>query len=83
MHLSSQRDNYFVLILYSSAVLAEEFFFSTTSGPQSTALAVSAKNSPPDCFIHASTVLKEIITLFLSYTPLQKTAEEFFLLQII
>ena len=29
--------------------------------PRSTAAAVGAKNSPPDCFINAPTVLKEII----------------------
>ena len=31
-------------------------------GPQSIALAVEAKNSPPDYFFNASTVLKEIVS---------------------
>ncbi|MBR3737854.1 MAG: hypothetical protein IKN26_03855, partial [Eubacterium sp.] len=39
-----------------------------TAGPQSIALAVETKNSPPDCFLNASTVLKEIICLY--STPL-------------
>ena len=33
------------------------------AGPHSIAVAVEAKNSPPDCFLHAPTVLKEIISL--------------------
>jgi hypothetical protein len=39
------------------------FFITYTAGPHSIAVAVEAKNSPPDCFPHAPTVLKEIINL--------------------
>ena len=34
---------------------------SATSGPHSIAVAVTAKNIPPECFLDAATVLKEII----------------------
>ena len=34
---------------------------SATSGPHGTAVAVTAKNIPPECFLNAATVLKEII----------------------
>ena len=36
-------------------------FLSATSGPHSIAVAVTAKNIPPECFLDAATVLKEII----------------------
>ena len=38
---------------------------SATSGPHGTAVAVTAKNIPPECFLNAATVLKEIISLSL------------------
>ncbi|MBR3816485.1 MAG: hypothetical protein IKJ27_07145, partial [Clostridia bacterium] len=40
------------------------------------------KTLPRSVFLTLRQILKEIITLFLSYTPLQKTAEEFFALLI-
>ena len=47
-----------------------------TVGPRSIATAVETKNSPPDCFINVSTVLKEII--FIHTAPLQKRGCLFF-----
>ena len=50
--------------LFNSVSVSETLFFITcTAGPHSIAVAVEAKNSPPDCFPHAPTVLKEIISL--------------------
>ncbi len=43
----------------------------STAGPRSIAPAVEAKNSPPDCFLNAPTVLKEIIIFCLFSTLAQ------------
>ena len=50
--------------LFNSVSVSETLFFIIhTAGPHSIAVAVEAKNSPQDCFLHAPTVLKEIISL--------------------
>ncbi len=48
------------------------YYAVSTVDPRSIATAVETKNSPPDCFINVSTVLKEII--FIHTAPLQKGA---------
>ena len=59
MHRSSQRDkSYF--IEYSALTQVGAVFLCKLRCPHGIAVAVSAKNSPLDCFINASTVLKEI-----------------------
>ena len=60
MHRSSARDNCFSKRFHTGGVF---LFINTpaTAGPQSIALAVETKNSPPDCFLNASTVQQEII----------------------
>ena len=55
-----QRDNQ--IIAYQVPLLSRRYFsFIRTECPRGTAAAVSAKNSPPDCFLNAATILKEII----------------------
>ncbi len=79
MLLSSQRDNYFVLMLYSSAEnCGGVFSFTPLRVLRAPLLRSQLKTLPRSVFLTLRQVLKEIITLFLSYTPLQKTAEEFF-----
>ncbi len=46
--------------MYEKRRCSQRCFF--TEGPRGTATAVKAKNSPPDCFLNALTVLKEIIS---------------------
>ena len=55
MHLSSQRDNQFIAYCTLSFIRECVFSFRGTSGPHSIAVAVAAKNSPPDCFLNAAT----------------------------
>ena len=66
MLLSSQRDNYFIAYYTLPSFRRCVLFLSATSGPHSVAVAVTAKNIPPECFPDAATVLKEIITAFLA-----------------
>ena len=46
---------------YQTPLQKQGSFFVLTSGPHSIAVAVTAKNIPPECFLDAATVLKEII----------------------
>ena len=59
MHRSSQRDNHIKELSAAFATVDAVFFYGLRC-PHGIAVAVSSKNSPPDCFINASTVLKEI-----------------------
>ena len=59
MHRSSPRDNN--LLSINLVRLGGVFLFPHgAAGPRGTAAAVAAKNSPPDCFLNAATVLEEI-----------------------
>jgi hypothetical protein len=51
--------------------------------PHSAAIAVKAKNSPPDCFLYAFTVLKEIIFVILAFYSLCKFARAVLFYQIL
>jgi hypothetical protein len=55
---------------------------SATSGPHSIAVAVTAKNIPPECFLNAATVLKEIIYPEWDLSRLLCYAGEFILFQV-
>ena len=69
-HHSSQRDNLVILAFYSLCSLQRLFSFAPQWYPHSLAVAVKAKNSPPDCFLYAFTVLKEIIFIILAFYSL-------------
>ena len=58
-------------------------FFISLWCPHSTAIAVKAKNSPPDCFLYAFTVLKEIIFVILAFYSLCKFARAVLFYQIL
>ena len=73
-HHSSQRDNLVILAFYSLCSLQRLFSFAPQWYPHSLAVAVKAKNSPPDCFLYAFTVLKEIIFVILAFYSLCKFA---------
>ena len=61
MLLSSQRDNQFIAYYTLPSFRRCVLFLSATSGPHSIAVAVTAKNIPPECFLDAATVQQEII----------------------
>ncbi|WP_455259890.1 hypothetical protein [Ruminococcus sp.] len=63
-----------ILAFYSLCSLQRLFSFSPQWYPHSLAVAVKAKNSPPDCFLYAFTVLKEIIFVILAFYSLCKFA---------
>ena len=69
-HHSSQRDNLCLYAFFSLCSLQGLFSFATQWYPHSLAVAVKAKNSPPDCFLYAFTVLKEIIFVILAFYSL-------------
>ena len=51
-HHSSQRDNLCLYAFFSLCSLQGLFSFATQWYPHSLAVAVKAKNSPPDCFLY-------------------------------
>ena len=55
MHLSSQRDNYFVFIRTLPRNRKCVFSLLRTSGPRRVAPAVTAENAPPEHFLNAAT----------------------------
>ena len=59
-----------ILAFYSLCSLQRLFSFAPQWYPHSLAVAVKAKNSPPDCFLYAFTVLKEIIFIILAFYSL-------------
>jgi len=59
-----------ILAFYSLCNLQGLFSFAPQWYPHSLAVAVKAKNSPPDCFLYAFTVLKEIIFVILAFYSL-------------
>ena len=61
MLLSSARDNQFIAYYTLPSFRRCVLFLSATSGPHSIAVAVAAKNIPPECFLYAATVQQEII----------------------
>ncbi|WP_370752897.1 hypothetical protein [Ruminococcus sp.] len=63
-----------ILAFYSLCNLQRLFSFASQWYPHSLAVAVKAKNSPPDCFLYAFTVLKEIIFVILAFYSLCKFA---------
>ena len=63
-----------ILAFYSLCNLQRLFSFAPQWYPHSLAVAVKAKNSPPDCFLYAFTVLKEIIFVILAFFSLCKFA---------
>ena len=65
MHRSFPRDNLLPFINLVRLVGVGSFLWKT-AGPRGTAAAVAAKNSPPDCFLNAATVLQEITCCLLS-----------------
>ncbi|MFR3336596.1 MAG: hypothetical protein ACLTS8_00745 [Ruminococcus sp.] len=68
-----------ILAFYSLCSLQRLFSFAPQWYPHSLAVAVKAKNSPPDCFLYAFTVLKEIIFVILAFLqPLQFAEAVFF-----
>ena len=68
-----------ILAFYSLCSLQRLFSFAPQWYPHSLAVAVKVKNSPPDCFIYAFTVLKEIIFVILAFLqPLQFAEAVFF-----
>ncbi|MBQ9517076.1 MAG: hypothetical protein IJR60_03270 [Eubacterium sp.] len=73
-HRSSARDSF-----SQTLPKRERFFFfeiAKTAGPRGLAAAVETKNSPPDCFLNVSTVLKEIVLQIT--TSLQKAGTFYF-----
>ena len=82
-HHSSQRDNLCLYAFYSLCNLQRLFSFAPQWYPHSLAVAVKAKNSPPDCFLYAFTVLKEIIFVILAFYSLCKFARAVLFYQIL
>ena len=72
-----------ILAFYSLCSLQRLFSFAPQWYPHSLAVAVKAKNSPPDCFLYAFTVLKEIIFVILAFYSLCKFARAVLFYQIL
>ena len=77
MHRSSQRDNNLSVITAPVVFLQRVLFFGELRRPRNVVAAVTAKNSPPDCFNNAATVLKEITNYLFSSTRCIFTAGAF------
>ena len=71
MHHSSARDNQLFIQQHFRKGVLFVFYLAyslASCGSSQHSCSGGTKNSPPDCFLNAPTILKEIITLFHSTT---------------